>query len=129
MKLKLTHFLPGIAWFFIVMGLLLIPGSDLPKTDNWLKKIYFDKWIHAALFGMLAHLFMQPVHKSNLAKSLKWNLVCVIGIVTSIWGLCTEFIQESFVKGRAFEWLDWAADTTGAIIAFGIRYFYLQKIK
>ena len=41
-------FYPGIAWFVLVLVLICIPGYDLPKVDNWLIEINFDKFIPGA---------------------------------------------------------------------------------
>src|SRR6478672_5501393 len=64
-------FIPGIAWFFILLVLLCLPGDDLPDSDWWLDKIYFDKWVHTGLFGLLAALFMAPVFASRPSKKKK----------------------------------------------------------
>ena len=55
--LEIKRFIPGIAWFFVVLVLLCLPGKDIPGT-SWLDKIFFDKWVHAGIFGLLALLFM-----------------------------------------------------------------------
>ncbi len=126
-QITFKHFLPGIAWFFFVLILLLIPGSEFPETDNWLKKIYFDKWVHAGLFGILSFLFMYPF---RLRKN-PGSIMIIVVILTSLWGLATEFLQESLVKGRSFELMDWAADTAGSIIAaiiFNMRWRKTQRI-
>jgi VanZ family protein len=120
-------YLPGIAWFFFVMTLLAIPGSELPETDDWLKKIQFDKWVHAGLFGMLAFLFMNPMLKFSPPLKNTGKIVALIIILTSAWGLTTEFLQEALVKGRSFDLWDWLADTTGALLA-GV-YYYMKRRK
>lgn len=109
------QYLPGIAWFFLLVILLAIPGSEFPETDDWLKKIYFDKWVHTGLFGMLAYLFMHPFLPAK--KSTFTRIALLIIVLTSAWGLTTEFLQEALVNGRSFDLWDWAADTLGAIIA------------
>lgn len=115
--ISIKNFIPGIAWFFLVLILVCLPGDNLPKPDNWLSAIYFDKWVHAGLFCILAFLFMFPVCKSDLSKIDKWNLVFKIALSTCIWGITTEFIQKFFVAGRAFDIWDWVADTTGILFA------------
>ena len=115
--MTITKFIPGIAWFFLVLVLICLPGDDLPKADDWMSTIYFDKWIHAGLFAILSFLFMFPVGKSDLPKKEKWNLVFKIALSASIWGITTEFIQKYFIVGRAFDILDWVADSVGVLIA------------
>ena len=120
-------FIPGIAWFFLSLILICTPSSDLPKPDTWMNAIFFDKWIHLGLFAVLAFLFMLPVIKSQIDKKNKFRLLIRIAICVSLWGLVTEQIQESLIRGRGFEWGDWAADSIGSLGAFLIsRSKYLQ---
>ena len=115
-KISIKKFLPGIAWFFIVLVLTSLPAGDIPKV-GWLDKIYFDKWVHAGLFAGLTFLFCWPFHKSDFSTQKRINYFIKIAIATSIWGLTTEFIQRFYISGRSFDLLDWAADSLGAFIA------------
>ena len=116
-RIEGKKFIPGIAWFFLVLVLICLPGLELPTVNDWLGKIYFDKWIHVGLFTILAFLFMLPILKSKLPETEKWSYVIKIAIATSIWGLTTEIIQKFFVPGRSFDIFDWSADSLGALIA------------
>jgi VanZ family protein len=123
-------FIPGIAWFFLVLVLICIPGNEFPKTDDWLQGIYFDKWVHCGLFGMLAFLWMRPFVFSTLSIKQKWQTILKIAILVSIWGLTTEYIQKYFISFRNFDWWDWAADSVGAIFAFVVsRKMCLKQTK
>ncbi len=116
--ISFKKFIPGIAWFFLVLLLICLPGDDLPKSDNWMNAIMFDKWVHIGLFGTLAFLFMRPFAISTLAKEKIVKILVKIALSVSIWGLTTEFIQKFFVPGRSFDMWDWAADSAGALLAF-----------
>ena len=126
-ELHIKKFIPGIAWFFLVLLLVCIPGYDLPKVDNWLIEINFDKFIHVGLFAVLAYLFMYPLTKLNLSSKEKWHYAIKIAIATAVWGLTTELIQKYFVTGRSFNLTDWAADGFGALIA--LIYFKKRSLK
>ncbi|HEX7457474.1 MAG TPA: VanZ family protein [Ginsengibacter sp.] len=116
-KISIKKFLPGIAWFFLVLVLTCLPGNDLPKI-GWLDKIYFDKWVHIGMFGGLTFLFCWPFYKSQFSNRQRLYYFIKITIAVSIWGLTIEFIQKFYVTGRSFDLLDWAADSLGAFIAF-----------
>ena len=118
----IKKFTPAIAWFFLVLVLLTLPGSDFPTLDTWLNDIYFDKWVHAGLFGMLTLLFIYPVKKLSLSHPAKINTSIKIAIAACIWGLTTEFIQKYFIPQRSFDLLDWAADSFGILIAWIFCY-------
>ena len=125
--ISVKKFIPGIAWFFLVLILICLPGDDLPKTDDWMSAIFFDKWVHAGLFAVLAFLFMMPVCKNNLSKKEKWSFVIKIALAFCVWGITTEFIQKFFIPGRAFDLWDWAADCLGVILALiACKKFYLK---
>jgi hypothetical protein len=111
-------FIPGIAWFFLVLVLMCLPQSDIPSFDTWLQKIYFDKWVHFGLFAVLAFSFFYPVTKLPLSQKVKKKTVFKIAVGTCIWGLVTELIQKYLISDRSFDLLDWGADCLGAIITY-----------
>lgn len=119
-KIPFKKFLPGIAWFFIVAVLTLMPGSDIPKI-GWMDNIKnFDKIVHAALFGGLVLFFYLPYFKSRFSRRQKINYLVRICLATIVWGITVEFLQRFYIPGRDFDLLDWAADSAGALIALWI---------
>jgi hypothetical protein len=116
---SVKKFIPGIAWFFLILVLICLPGSKIPPVETWLNDIYFDKWVHAGLFAMLVFLFIYPMYKKMiLPLRVKRNWAIKIAIAAVIWGLTTEFIQKFFIPGRSFDIYDLAADTTGILVAY-----------
>jgi VanZ family protein len=112
-------FIPGIAWFFLILVLICLPGSKIPPVETWLNDIYFDKWVHAGLFGMLVFLFIYPIYKKLvLPLQVKKRWAIKITIAAIVWGLTTEFIQKFFIAGRSFDIYDLAADTAGILVAY-----------
>lgn len=116
-ELPIKKFIPGIAWFFLTLVLICLPGQDLPPVNDWLSLLYFDKWVHTGLFALLAFLFMWPVLKSAWPLQNKWQYLLKIAVSTCLWGLTTELIQKYFVPGRSFDLFDWGADSLGALLA------------
>ncbi len=116
-KIPFKYFLPGIAWFFVVGVLTLMPASDVPEV-SWMDNIpNFDKLVHAGLFGGLALLFSLPLLKSQLSQKQKFNYSIKISLAAIIWGITIEFLQKFYVPSRDFDLMDWAADAVGVIIA------------
>ena len=127
-KLTGRKFIPGIAWFFVTLILLCLPGKDLPDTDWWLDKIYFDKWVHTGLFGLLTLLFTAPVFGSPLPLKRKWTYVVIIAFGVCTWGITSECIQYAFIEGRTFDLYDWMADSFGTLLAiFVSKYLFLDR--
>ncbi len=125
--MHISKFYPGIAWFFLVLILVCIPGYDLPKVDNWLIEINFDKFIHVGLFAVLAYLFMLPIIRSGLSQKEKGHYFIKIAIATAIWGLTTEIIQKFFIPGRSFTLGDCLADSIGGFTALFYSRWRLFK--
>ncbi len=111
-------FIPGIAWFFLILFLICLPGSRLPTVETWLNDIYFDKWIHTGLFAVLVFLFIYPMSKLSMPLEAKRNTAIKIAIAACTWGLTTEFIQKFFITDRSFDLFDLAADCLGVLIAW-----------
>ncbi|MFZ1528815.1 MAG: VanZ family protein [Ferruginibacter sp.] len=123
----INSYRPGIAWFFISAVLLLMPGSDLPKTVDWLDRIYFDKWVHIFIFGLMTFLFLSPLFKSGLAVSKKLSFGILTAIALINWGLTVEFLQKYYVPSRGYELSDWAADCAGVVLGSLFSYKSLKN--
>jgi hypothetical protein len=123
----IKKFIPGIAWFFLVLVLICTPGEDLPKVGPWFQQIDFDKFIHVGIFAVLAFLFMYPIFKSSLTKRQQWQYCIKIALATCIWGITTELLQKYFIPGRSFDLMDWAADSLGGLVALIFCKIYFLK--
>ena len=101
-------------YFLFICFLFFIPGSALPKGGNWLSYIYFDKWVHAGIFGVLTYAAGWTWNISSLLKLL------AIFLVALSYGIIVEIIQDHFIANRSFDLGDWAADGTGAVIGLWV---------
>ncbi len=129
-QIGIKKFIPGIAWFFVVLVLCCIPGEDLPKVDNWMIEISYDKLIHVGIFALLAFLFMQPVVKSTLSKKEKWHYCIKLALAAVVWGYTIEVIQKFFIPGRSYDLMDWLSDSIGALVALIFcKLYFLRSAK
>jgi VanZ family protein len=126
-QIGIKKFIPGIAWFFLVLTLCCIPGDDLPKVDNWMIQIDYDKLIHVGIFAVLAFLFMYPIVKSALSKKEKWHYCIKLALVTMVWGYTTEVIQKFFIPGRSYDLADWLSDSIGGLVALIFCKLYFLR--
>ncbi len=125
-EFSIHKFLPGIAWFFVVMVITFLPGENVPG-NSLLERLYFDKWVHAGIFGLMVILFIRPLVVSSLTESQKVRYFFRIALAVSLWGLATEFIQKHFIPGRSFDIWDFVADSIGCGLAYLFSKHYLLR--
>lgn len=125
-KIPFNKFLPGIAWFFVVLVLIGMPGKDVPQSSLF-ELLQFDKFAHACIFGLMVILFIRPLAMSSMEKEAKLSWYLRIALLVTVWGLATEYIQKYFVAGRNFDLWDFVADATGCFIAWLFSKKYLIR--
>ena len=126
LKNRTRFFLPAIVWFFFSIILLTLPGSSFPKED-WLDKLWFDKWVHIVIFGIMTVLFCWgSVKQEKGSKKINRHFI-LIGILCLICGIMIEFVQKSWIPNRSFDIGDIIADGAGA--AAGVIYSFKRYIK
>lgn len=124
--MKITrYYLPAIAWTVIMLVLTLLPSPDFPHT--FLSSIpYFDKMVHAGIFGLFVILWYAGAYKSRQkegeAKALHpMTLLARVIVAAIVLGLIIEVVQKEWrTIQRDFEWFDWIADILGAFFGGAI---------
>ncbi len=124
-KIKPT-FIPAITWFIISIILLTLPGSAFPK-ENWLNKIWLDKWIHIGMFAILVTLWCWAMQKRNSDGVRISALFIWIGLASLAYGIGMEFVQKFFIPNRSFDVGDIIADGVGCTL--GVIYSIRRYIK
>jgi VanZ family protein len=125
--LKKTSFLLAVTWLIISTILLTIPGTKFPK-DDWLSKIWFDKWVHIGLFALLVFLwcwflFSRTIDHKKLSAG--FLLIAITGLA---YGATMELVQKYFVVNRSFDGGDIIADGIGCILGLLLaRGRYIKK--
>jgi VanZ family protein len=126
LKTKNRFFLPAISWVFISFVLLTLPGSAFPK-ENLFDKIWFDKWIHIAMFGIMTVLFCLGLSKREFFFKKQKKHFLLAGIFCLLYGIAMEFVQKCWIPNRSFDMGDIIADGVGC--AAGVIYSYKRYIK
>lgn len=126
-KKEWTSFLPGIFWTLLVAVLLTLPGSAFPEED-WLDKIWFDKWVHIGLFAAFVVIWSWGFKRSHTAATRLPAVFLLLAILSAIYGTGMEFVQKYWVTNRSFDGGDILADLAGAILGyFFSRRVYIKK--
>lgn len=125
MRPKTVHFIPAILWMALITILLLMPSSNLPE-DPFLDMIFFDKWVHLALFGGMVVLFSLPFLRTYFNSPKIFLLVTILVLV---YGILLEFVQRFYTTDREFDMLDIVADAFGCVIGFFFMLWINTKNK
>lgn len=113
-----------ITWLIISTLLLIMPGSSFPKED-WLDRLWMDKWIHVGMFAILTWLWCLGIKKYQ-SPSVK--LFLLIAFAATLYGVAMEFVQHYLVPNRSFDPGDMIADAAGSLLGFGFSWSrYLKK--
>lgn len=101
------RWLPPTLWAALILILTSIPGSHIPV----LPFRNFDKVVHLTIYGVLGWLTARAWLNGSRATALAFLAIAAI----SFFGAMDEWHQQ-FIPQRSMDFLDWAADTTGATI-------------
>ena len=112
-KIKPSFFYPVI-WLIISIILLTIPGTAFPK-ENWLEKIWFDKWVHIGMFALMVFLWCWATLRMNFTKEKLKKVFILLAILWLAYGIGMEFVQKYLVVNRSFDSGDIIADGVGCL--------------
>lgn len=119
------YYLPAVAWTVIMLVLTLLPSPDFPHT--FLSSIpYFDKMVHAGIFGLFVILWYGGAYKTTVKSGKEgaahpMTLLARVILAAILLGLAIEIVQKEWrTIQRDFEWFDWLADTLGAFLGAAI---------
>ena len=114
MKKIKPSFVYPILWLIISTLLLTIPGKAFPK-ENWLEKIWFDKWVHIGMFAIMVFLWCWAFLRINLNKKKLIKAFILIAVLWLSYGIGMEFVQKYLVVNRSFDSGDIIADGVGCL--------------
>lgn len=97
-----------ILYLGVVAGLSLMPSDNVPSLELFPG---FDKMVHGSMYFGLTILACWTLHAEN--KRIRIFYVVLFSIS---WGLLMEISQLEMMWGRAFEWKDELANSTGSLL-------------
>lgn len=107
------YWLPVVAYASLIFYL-----SSLPHPEEDLPKFLFekigDKLLHLIEYAMLAILCYRAFRRAAGPRMAQQAVMFAI-LAASFYGM-TDEVHQAFVPLRESSWLDWIADTAGAVI-------------
>jgi len=103
----------AVLWTLLILVACLIPGNEIPDVNVPLA----DKWVHFAIFGGFAFLWMCVYQRPTLGKGI------FMAVLTAALGYAVELLQGSGItRGRSYDPYDLLADSIGGIL--GLAAFF-----
>jgi VanZ family protein len=107
------YWLPVVAYASLIFYL-----SSLPHPEEDLPKFLFekigDKLLHLIEYSVLAILCYRAFRRAAGPRVTQQAVMFAI-LAASFYGM-TDEVHQAFVPLRESSWLDWIADTAGAVI-------------
>ena len=118
MFLRFTY--PAFLWAVVILILCALPGTSFPRLTflDWLR---LDKVVHLILFSILCFLFLRGFTQQQTFSSLQAYPKMYALLLSIIYGIVIELLQEYIFIWRSGEVFDALADTAGAFI--GLRFY------
>ncbi len=117
------YFIPALIWFAASLYLFIMPGTELPKVNVQ----FIDKIAHVVIFFVLVALITWPFLFSETENRIKKKWFLGITLISILYGIVIEFVQENLVQNRSFDIVDMVADAIGSLLAFLLSVKYFTK--
>ena len=105
----------------IYLSFFYRPTSDLCNSP------IIDKFVHVCMYlGMSGMLWLEFLRAHQKGDSPLWHAWVGAFVCPVLFSGMVELLQEYCTTYRGGDWLDFAANTTGALIASLIGYFVLR---
>jgi len=121
----LKNFSLFIIWFAIIFYLSFTPLTEWPKLGVF-EKLYFDKVVHIAMYGIFCFLLLWGLSRQNQGKKISSSSIIASILFCAGVGIAIEFLQPILTMFRQFEVADMIANAIGSITGF---YFFSLILK
>jgi len=111
-KINIKYFI--IIWIIIIFILSSIPGNDIPKLNRF-KIPHIDKIVHFVMYFTLQFLVLTEYYKNYTQKISFIKILSLSLIISIIYGLLMELLQNYFFVSRTGSVYDFIANSVGAI--------------
>lgn len=112
---------------FVIIAAVIYLSFFKPPTTEVSEIPYLDKIAHVCMyFGMSGMLWMEFIRSHRKYASPMWHAWIGAFLCPVLFSGCVELLQEYCTTYRGGDWLDFAANATGATLASLIGYFIVR---
>lgn len=119
MKQFAIHNSKTILWTFVVVGVCVVPGNEIPSPPI-IDIPHLDKVVHASLYFVLTLFSVASFSKQSMLKKLSEKPFQSAFIYAVLLGVLVELVQYKFIPHRSGDVLDALANTEGSLLAIFI---------
>lgn len=113
----LRFWFPVLLYITLIFTLSSIPNLKIPDFPG-----LTDKLVHACEYGVLGFLVVRALRGTTMATSVPAALVALlVGMGVAL----ADELYQAYIPGRESDPLDFAADTTGLLVA-GLLFLLLR---
>ena len=99
------------------------PSTDLDNVPG------IDKLVHTGMYFVMASFLWWEFYKGQKNTHAPiWHAWVGAFLCPLLYGGIVELLQEYCIEHRGGEWLDFAANSAGVIIAAVVGYYFLPKM-
>jgi VanZ family protein len=113
-------YIPLIIYWIFLFIVTSLPAPSVPSFEVGDKVKHF-----AAFFGLSVLLSLTLLYQNKNLLVKRYYLGATF-IIASIYGFLDEF-HQSFIPGRSSEFLDWVADSLGALVGILFIFYMVKK--
>jgi len=123
LKAKILSYTPALFWGFLISILTLMPQSKIPRELADMN----DKLIHGGIYFLTALLIIFASLRYNFKNVLTRARMMTIWLFCVSFGGVIELLQANLVPGRHGDWLDFLANSFGALLAVLLWFIYQSR--
>lgn len=120
---------PGILWALIILVLVGIPGTYVPKVQSFWEWLSLDKIVHLLIYAILVYLLIRGFTKQSSFIKLQQYAIYFALIFGIFFGLFTEVLQKFVFIGRYASVYDFIANTLGCLLGLTVYSLINRKFK
>lgn len=125
---KLIYYIKKYPLSLLVVTVVVYLSFFRPPSDTGLGDIpHLDKVVHFCMyFGMVGILWFEFLRNHFMQHAPMWHAWVGGMLFPILFGGVVELLQEYCTNHRGGDWLDFAANTTGAVVGSLVAYYILR---